>query len=111
VRLLVTFLAALTVVSAAPGQAERTRIRAVDLAPVTVRGSGFVAGERVRVTVSAKVSSAKSVSTTAAGTWRVVFARSLNGCQSYAIRAVGNRGSHAFLKVMPECPPIQPAGP
>ena len=110
-RLLVVFLAALTVAPLAMGHSERTRIHAVDLSPMTVRGSGFVAGERVRVTVSAKVSSAKSVSATASGGWRVAFARSLDGCQSYAIRAVGNRGSRAFVKVMPVCPPIQPVDP
>jgi hypothetical protein len=89
---------------ASSAQTERARIRTVDLAPVTVRGTGFHSGERVSVTVSAKASSTKIVAATAVGTWRVVFKRRLASCQAYSIRAVGAAGSRAFVKVTPMCP-------
>jgi hypothetical protein len=79
--------------------------------PFSVRGLEFKSGERVSVTLSATRQRTKSVQATSRGTFTVTFpAVSLGRCQAYAVRAKGNRGSTASLKVIPECAPHGPAG-
>jgi hypothetical protein len=81
------------------------------LSPFTVRGTAFRANERVKVTVSAKDTRAKSVIASARGSFGTKFsALTLGHCDAYTVRARGNRGSSAFLKVMPVCAPQGPSG-
>jgi hypothetical protein len=86
-------------------------ITLASLTPVSVRGTSFRSHERVAVTVSAKSTRTKTVTTGARGGFRVTFTSlSVGTCQAYAVRAKGNRGSVAFLKVTPECAPSGPSG-
>ncbi len=63
------------------------------------------------MTVSAKGARTKIVTTTTRGTFRATFSHvSIDTCQAYFVRAKGNRGSVAFLKVVPECAPRSLAG-
>jgi hypothetical protein len=82
------------------------RVTVTDLSPFTVHGSHFVAHERVTVTVMIKSRHVHRVSASGAGTFTTVFTGvSLDRCIGYAVRATGDSGSTAFLKVVPECPP------
>ena len=104
-------LAAIAVVAAfalsAHAATTRTpRVTVTDVAPFTVHGWQFVAHERVTVVVTVKSRHVHTVWATATGTFTTRFTSvSLGRCTAYAVRATGNRGSTAFFKVMPECPP------
>jgi hypothetical protein len=81
--------------------------------PVVVRGTGFHASERVTVTVTvaAKSTHRKVVTAGARGNIRAAFPGfSIGYCESYVVRARGNRGSSGVFKVIPECAPSRPAG-
>jgi hypothetical protein len=82
------------------------RVRLADQSPVTVRGAGFVAHERVRVTVSAKTTRTHTVDANAAGAFTTRFLRwTIGGCTAYSISAKGSDGSRAFWRVAPMCAP------
>ena len=70
----------------------------MDLQPLTVRGVGFVAGERVSVLARANGGMyAKSKVANAAGAFTVEFAVSFGACRGYySLRAFGSRGSRAY---------------
>ncbi len=81
----------------------------VDRAPFTVRGSSFQPSERVALLVSAKGQWQRTVIASSTGSFVVRFPRlAVLGCSGYYVRARGNRGSLAVIKVTPECPPPQP---
>jgi hypothetical protein len=107
-RFLAATLVVFAVVPAAPAINERPRVWLVDVSPLVVGGARFQPREHVRVTYSSKTSRSKTVIATAAGRFRASFATTLGACEPYAITAVGDRGSRAIMKFMPECPPIQP---
>jgi hypothetical protein len=82
------------------------------LSPVSVRGAGFKSGERVTLTVSAKVIRKKAVTANSGGAFRATFKGfSIGKCQAYGVRAKGNRGSTAAAKLIPECAPPAVPGP
>ena len=87
----------------------RPHLSVPDTAPFIVRGAGFRAGERVRVVVDA---SNHAVRTVTAGARGGLVARmpavKLGSCPTFTVRAIGNRGSRASLKVVPECANLQP---
>jgi len=89
--LLCLLLAAPAVAGAGP------RLRIVGAAPVTVRGTGFVARERVHVTVrTATRTVVRSARASAAGAFTVRFAGvRLGPCAAIAAR--GSRGDHASV--------------
>jgi hypothetical protein len=93
--------------TAAGASPSRTaHVTLASLSPVSVSGTSFRAHERVAVTVSAKSTRTKTVTAGARGGFKVTFTSlSLGTCQAYALRAKGNRGSIAFLKVTPVCAP------
>jgi hypothetical protein len=98
---------------AAPGfAATRTaQVRVTNISPVVVRGTGFVARERVTVTVSAKTSRTRVVTATAAGSLVARFAHfTIGRCDAYAVKAKGSAGSRAFWKIAPMCAPATPGG-
>lgn len=98
------FLAAL-VLAAAPAPT----LAVVDKTPFTVRGAHFHAAEHVRLVVHAKGVHVRTVDATALGRFVVRFAGlSLGRCAAYTVSATGSDGSHALLRVMPECPQKQP---
>jgi hypothetical protein len=113
-RIALTVIAALGLAAsgsvAAPGEAVtdgRATLRLVDSAPLKLRGRGFVARERVRITVSARGRTAKRVTASAAGAFLAVFRDvSVDRCSGLTVVAVGSQGSRASLKLpQPQCPP------
>jgi hypothetical protein len=101
-----TILVLLVAVAAplAAAQTLRPRIVVTD-DPVAVRGTGFRAGEHVRVKLSAGATYSRRVTATARGTFRVVFpSASIDSCRGYTASAIGDGGSRAWLKIAPECP-------
>jgi hypothetical protein len=88
--------------------AGKARLRLLDTAPITVRGVGFAAGERVSVTVRGLSGmTRKSVTAGARGGWTTAFRnRAFDRCGGLMVGAVGNRGSRAGLRLPPTlCPP------
>jgi hypothetical protein len=85
------------------------RIGFASISPVSVRGAGFKPGERVTVTVSAKVTRKKIVTASARGAFRATFkGLTIPRCRPYGVQARGNRGSIAGIKLIPECAPPAP---
>jgi hypothetical protein len=107
------FLAVSAVLLPAGALASSTRkahIAVRSTSPVSIQGTGFKARERVVVTVMAKSTRTKAVRATTGGAFAVTFPSvSIGYCQEYAIRAKGNRGSTAIIRVIPECPSQGPA--
>ncbi len=87
----------------------RTAFVAVSsLDPFTVHGARFQSGERVTVTAFANGRHVRTVTASSAGAFAVAFRGvAVDRCAGYVVRAVGNRGSRAAIKVMPECAPLQ----
>jgi hypothetical protein len=87
------------------------RVRVTDTSPATVRGAGFVPGERVRVTVDARTTVTRRVLAGPAGGFVARFQTvTLSWCTAYVVRAVGSTGDTAIIRVLaPECP--QPPTP
>lgn len=87
----------------------RATLKLVDATPLKLRGTAFLAGERVRVTVSARATKAKRVTANAAGSFVVAFPGfSHDRCNALTAFAVGSQGSQARLKIraQPQCPPM-----
>ena len=104
--LLVVLAAAALGVSGALASTVTARVRFVETSPVVVRGTGFVALERVTVTVSAKGSRMKVVTASSAGAFVVRFPRfAIGHCERYGVVAKGNQGSYATWKIAPMCAP------
>jgi hypothetical protein len=86
----------------------KAKLRLLDTMPVTVRGVGFVAGERVSVSVRGLGGmTRKSVTAGPRGGWTTTFRnRAFDRCDGLIVGAVGNRGSRAGLRLPPGlCPP------
>jgi hypothetical protein len=84
------------------------KLQLAGTAPVKVRGLGFAAGERVRVTVvSDGTRKAKRVVATRLGLFQVGFPRvPFDRCNGFVAFAVGSEGSRTALKLpLAECPP------
>jgi hypothetical protein len=87
-------------------------LRLVDSAPLTLRGTEFIRGERVRINV--QVGGESDSRTARAGTlggFVITFAdATLDRCSGLFVVAVGASGSRATLKLpMPHCPvPLTP---
>jgi hypothetical protein len=98
---------ALAVVALAqPAESAMTRsasLRVVDMSPFTVHGWRFQPGERVVVSVSGTAAKrSATVTATSAGTFTRRFpALRLGECDIYRVRAVGSKGSKAFLTPPP----------
>jgi hypothetical protein len=87
------------------------RLSVADASPLTVKGAGFAARERVRVSASLPGATAHWARTSATGSFTVQFtAMTVDSCTAYIVRASGLRGDSATLRVRPpECPqPISP---
>jgi hypothetical protein len=92
----------------APGLAgtKQARVAIVKTSPVVVHGTGFVAAERVTVTVYAKTNRTRIVTATSTGTFVVRFAHfAIPRCTAYGVRAKGNHGSLVSWKIAPMCAP------
>jgi hypothetical protein len=109
--LLALAAASLALPAAATGLRAATPRLAVGGAPLTVRGSGFLARERVLVRVfDAGTSARRAVTTGARGGFRIVFeSLSVPSCGDFVVSAAGSDGSRVTWKRVTECPqPPQP---
>ncbi len=90
----------------------RAHVTVPDTSPFTVRGSGFQPAERVALLVAVKSRWERTVVASSTGSFVARFTGpTIERCSAYFVRARGNHGSLAVMKVMPECPsPPQPAG-
>jgi hypothetical protein len=78
------------------------KLRLLDRAPLTLRGAGFKAGERVSVTATASREAVRRVRALASGGFVVTFTGLTAGrCTLVRAVAVGNRGSRTVLKILP----------
>lgn len=106
-----------TLVGAVPGSGQpanelRPALRVLDRHPLRVQGSHFKARERLTVTVTAAEKRVRHSVATASGRFNATFGDvTITRCEAFTIRAVGNRGSAAFLKRMaPACLPVRTPG-
>jgi hypothetical protein len=85
-----------------------TRVRMLDTAPVTLRGVGFDAGERVHLSVSlGELTASRTVRAGRAGGFTTAFTSMRYGrCRPpLSVKAMGSRGSRVSWKLVPlECP-------
>jgi hypothetical protein len=100
--------------SAGSADAPSTRapqLRLVDLAPVKLRGTLFLPGEAVRVTLTVRRTWVRHTRANRSGTFTVSFGLvAIEPCRGSVIgRALGARGSRARFER--ECRPTQPAPP
>jgi hypothetical protein len=94
----------------ADGSSAKPRL-SVDLAPFAVGGSGFRAGETVRITVRGAVASSRKAKASAAGRISVRFpGLRVDDCRPgfLIITATGDMGSRAQLRRMPPACGIDP---
>ena len=87
---------------------DRATLRLASTAPLKLRGSGFVARERIRVVVSSGGDrKTQRLRADAAGRFVVAFAEVTVGrCDGLSAEALGSRGSRAAVRLPhPVCPP------
>ena len=108
--LLAALLLALVAVAAAAAVAAPPALRVVDQSPLVIRGSGFKAGEKVRVVLS--LTTMRRYRDVAAGTAGGFTARfTVTPAQCSLVRslsAVGSRGSRATRALRLDCVPPPP---
>jgi hypothetical protein len=86
----------------------KPHLRLLDRTPVTLKGTYFRAGERVRVTVTTTETQTRVLRASRLGSFTAQFENVTVGrCGGLAVRAVGARGAQATLKVLqePDCAP------
>ncbi len=108
--LAVAFVAVALAASAAGQSATSSRqpaMKIVDKTPLTLRGTGFAAGERVRLVVRVPGRVQTRVTASRRGLFVAVFSRAgYNRCSGLTAFAIGSRGSRARLLLpAPACPP------
>lgn len=88
------------------GLANGPLLRIVDTDPVTLRGAGFRASERVTVVVRAGARArGRAVANAAGGFTLRLVGVDANACKGFSAVAVGNEGSRAVFKRAPgQCP-------
>ena len=104
-RRLLLLAAILAAVAAAPSGLARTHptIDVTRIIPITVKGSGFKAGERVTVVVRSPAFHRKTVTASRRGTFIAAFRSAASKCASIHATATGNNGSRASAYVPPSC--------
>ena len=86
------------------GEGARPALRVVSLSPLVVRGTRFVAGERVKLLVSAGTPRRRSARADRSGRFTAAFALELDPCTSFVVQAFGTSGSRAMVDVTaPDC--------
>jgi hypothetical protein len=106
-----SILVLIGLVTASTAAASSPHLRITTVSPLTLRGNGFAANERVRVTVSAEISATRRVLTGSGGGFVARFPTITFGyCTASIIRAVGSTGDTAVIRIAaPECPqPLTP---
>ena len=109
---LVAVLAIVLVAAAAAAAGTGTgRLAILSKDPFAVRGTTFQPGEHVLVVVSAgdQHGSKRLTPGTRGGFVARFPSISVSGCAAFAVRASGDEGTRAVMRVMPECPqPLTP---
>jgi hypothetical protein len=84
----------------------RAALRFIDDAPATLRGSGFLPREHVRIVIVADTTrTVRKVVATARGRFLVRVRADANDCAGFSATAVGSKGTRATLKRAPgQCP-------
>jgi hypothetical protein len=102
---LVALFAAVSIpLGAADAGTHGATVRVVTSSPLAVRGTGFKAHERVRVT--ATPGGVRRVLTRADGRFTATYSTAVDRCTGLSVVAVGVRGDRAALKLpQPACPP------
>ena len=73
-------------------------LRAIDLQPLVVRGTGFESNERVRLMLSSAAGQRwRRTVATPGGSLTMGFGVSIGGCGRFSVQAFGSRGSRARL--------------
>ena len=113
---LTTLLAALVLVPAASAASSTAPgVRFLGLIPAKVRGSHFVPGERVKVTLSAgKTTRVRTIRVATGGEFTVDFGTlaETDRCSgSVAVTAAGAKGDRAFYKLPSMACPVMTSGP
>ncbi len=81
----------------------RAQLRLMTSSPVTLRGTGFKAGEHVRVVGRLPGMTTKRVTASSAGSFTVRFTGPAGTrCTGFSATATGDRGSRASYTRMPE---------
>ena len=75
-------------------QDERARLLPVGQKPLRVKGTGFVPGERVRLTLGGGTGLVRTVGVGADGSFTAIF-REVDACDSITAEARGSKGSRA----------------
>jgi hypothetical protein len=89
--------------SASSGQSSRAQLRLMTSSPVTLRGTGFMTGEHVRVVGRFPGMAAKHVTASSAGSFTVRFTGFAGTrCTGLSVTATGDRGSRASFTRLPE---------
>ena len=111
-RLFSLLAVALALVAVAAASAAPPKLTVTSQDRFTVRGVRFHPGERVLVVVAAaSLRASKRLRAGTAGGFTAQFpAVQFSTCETYTVRATGDRGSQAILRVRPpECPqPVTP---
>src|SRR3954452_16084041 len=110
-RFIAILLVAFTLAAPASGIGPRAWVSVETTHPFVVEGARFQPREHVRVVVWANGTGRKMVTAGGRGGFVVRFPGLTTAppCGAYTVRATGDRGSHAALKVTPEC--AQPTAP
>lgn len=94
--------------TAAHSTAAQAKLRLISVAPLKVKGTGFVSSERVVVRLKGTgIVTRRRVTAGRTGSWVLGFSRlDADRCDVLIVSAVGNRGSRTALKLpQPFCPP------
>src|SRR5262245_37288702 len=112
---LTAVLAALALLTVGAAGAATPSLRFLDLTPATVRGTGFVPGEQVKLTLRAGTDKrTRTARASAGGAFVVDFGRlrEQDRCSGFlAVTAVGARGDHATYKLPAMACPAMASGP
>jgi hypothetical protein len=76
--------------------------------PLVVDANGFRGGERVRVTLNARVTRTRTIAASAAGAFRLSFGEvPVSRCERFSVVAAGRSGTKAQYKhiPLPACSP------
>jgi hypothetical protein len=77
--------------------AGKPRLEIVRTVPLTIRGLGFRAGERVRVLATGQGADTRRVTTTPAGAFTLRLRVRVGRCTPLVVQAVGAAGSRAMI--------------
>ena len=90
-------------IGAGSASSRHPALRLAKTAPLEIAGSRFGSRERVRVTVLVSASrQVRTVQASGNGSFVAGFSTTVDRCSDFSAVAVGNRGSRAVLKPLPQ---------